>query len=291
MKKLISILFSIFFLISLFSFSQSDVDLKTANKIAKVNVKALKKAGITKVMFVEFYGDFVTSKTTAPGVMDSRYGSFYKGTTHEGIEVSDDYYEYLTNEIYESVKQVFIENGIEVLDKSVLLEDEDYIALGLKEEKERREYTGGLGKNSTTMETVRRSVSGMGMWSETLKISAVSKIKKMVPKIASDNGCQAAIITKFRVGLGKKQTPTLEYINSIIDYDLGSYSNGKGRGETYFFKKGGIALFTTNKALQAPKNLFNDAGEIKTEKYNDAIMKMVNEMTGAYSAIIKDELK
>lgn len=291
MKKLNSILLCAFFLFSIFSFSQSEVDLKTAKSIAKVNAKALKKAGIKKVMFVEFYGDFVTSKTVAPGVMDSRYGSFYKGTTHEGIEVSDDYYEYLTNEIYESMKQVFIDNGIEVLNKSVLLENEDYVALGLKEEKERREYTGGLGKNSTTMETVRRSVSGMGMWSETLKISAVSKIKKMVPKIATDNGCQAAIITKFRIGLGKKQTPTLEYINSTIDYDIGSYSNGKGRGETYFFKKGGISLFTTNKTLKAPKDLFNEGGEIKTEKYHDAIMKMVNEMTGSYSALIKEELK
>lgn len=291
MKKIVSLLLSTFIFISFTAQSQTEVDLKTANKLAKVNAKALVKAGITKVMFMEFYGDFVTDKTTSASSMSLRYGSSYKGTFHEGVEVSEDYYEHLTNEIYESMKKVFTDNGIEVLDKSVLLENPDYIELGLKEEKNRHEYTGGLMKQSKEMETVRRSVSGMGMWSETLKISAVSKIKKMVPKMAMENGCQAAVITRFRIGMGKKGVPTLEYINSTIDYGLDSYSNGKGRGESYFFKKGGVDLFTTNKTLSAPKDLFNSKGGVEMENYNEAIMDMVNQMTASYSVIIKSEKK
>ena len=37
----------------------------------------------------------------------------------------------------------------------VLIENDDYIALGLKEEKDRREYTGGVAKKSVTMESAR----------------------------------------------------------------------------------------------------------------------------------------
>ena len=63
--------------------------------------------------------------------------------------------------------------------------------------------------------------------------------------MASDNNCQAAITVKFKYGLGKKNAPTLDFINMTLDHDVGS--SGKGKSEMFFFKKGGIAIFTTKK--------------------------------------------
>lgn len=288
MKKKLSILFCS--VISLtFTLNAQEMSLKEAAKIAKVNAKALNKAGITKVMFIEFYGDFVTSKETSPSTMSQRYSSAPGGTYMSSVEISDDYYETATNEIYEAIKKVFTDNGIEVLDKSVLLENEDYIALGLKEEKKRREYSGSVTKKSTVNQTVRRSVTSMGMWSETLKVGAVVKIKKIVPKIAKENGCQAAVITKFRIGMGKKGSPTLESLNTTMDYGIDSY--GKGDKETFFFKKGGLALFTANQTLKSDSDLFGKKGTADASTYHSNIMEMINHMSKAYSIQLKDQLE
>ena len=264
-----------------------EMDLSQAAKLAKVNAKALKKAGVKKIMFMEFFGTFVTSQETAPSTMSKQLSSGNLFTHTQDVEISDDYYETATNEIYELVKKIFTDNGIEVLDKSVLLDNEDYIALGLREERERREYTGGVTKQSVTSETIVRSVTGMGMWSETLKIAAVAKIKKMIPKIANDNDCQAAVTVKFRIGMGKKGSPTLESINSTIDYDVDSY--GSGKNETFYFKKGGVALFTSNKELKTDPDMIARDGTIDMGKYNQALLEMVQTMATAISLQLHDQ--
>jgi hypothetical protein len=286
MKKKISItVLSI--LMSVLLINAQELDLKEASKLTKVNAKALKKAGVKKIMFVEFFGTFVTSKETAPSTMSQRYSSGSQFIRTQNVEISDDYYETVTNEVYELVKKSFTDAGIEVLDKAVLLENQDYIDLGLKEEKERREYTGGVTKQSVTSQTIVRSVTGMGMYSETLKVGAVAKINKMVPKIAHDNNCHAAITVKFRIGMGKKGAPVLSFINSKISYEIDSY--GKGDKETFFFKKGGD-LTATNKELAASPDIIAKDGAIDMEKYHEGILDMVETMTQAISIQLMDQL-
>ena len=273
-----------------FLYAQEKVDLSEASKMAQCNLKAFQKAGIQKVMFVEFFGEFITSKETAPSTMEKRWGN--QGTLKtlvQEVELSEDYYETLTNQLYVLVKNVFAENGIEVLEKETLINDPIYMELGLKEEKGTRGYTGGVAKKSVTTEGVKRSVSGMGMFSETLKIGAVAKIKKMVPKIASENGCQAAITVKFKYGLGKKNAPTLDFINMTMDYDTGS--SGKGKNEMFYFKKGGIAIFTTKKGLVGSTDFDEGNGNLSAEKYHKTMVGLAEKMTGAYSVLLADDLK
>ncbi len=265
------------------------VDLSAASKMAQSNVKAFKKAGINKVMFVEFFGEFITAKETAPSVMSQRWGPSGLKTLVQEVELSEDYYETLTNQIYGIVEKIFTENGIEVLEKEVLINNPDYIALGLKEEKGTRSYTGSVTKKSVTTEGVKRSVTGMGMFSETLKIGAVAKIKKMVPKIANDNGCQAAITVKFKYGLGKKNVPTLNFINLAMDHDVGS--SGKGKHQMFFFKKGGIAIFTTKKGLTGSSDFDEGGGKYDAAKYHETMVDMAENMAGAYTVLLKQGLQ
>ena len=58
-----------------FLYAQEKVDLSEASKMAQCNLKAFQKAGIQKVMFVEFFGEFITSKETAPSTMEKRWGN------------------------------------------------------------------------------------------------------------------------------------------------------------------------------------------------------------------------
>ena len=69
--------------------------------------------------------------------MEKRWGSGASASTtiFQEVELGEDYYETMTNEIYGIVKKIFTDNGIEVLDKETLINNPDYIALGLKEEK------------------------------------------------------------------------------------------------------------------------------------------------------------
>ena len=288
MKSKILTIFILLFCSSLLV-AQKSVTLSDASKMTNANLKSFKKGEIKKVMFMEFFGEFITSKETSSSVMDKRYGSGSGYSVLQGIEVGEDYYETVTNEIYDLVKKIFTENGIEVLDKETLINNPDYIALGLKEEKGTRGYTGGVAKQSVTTEGIKRSVTGMGMFSETLKIMAVSKIKQMVPKIAKDNDCQAALTVTFKFGLGKKNVPTLDFIKIVMDSDVGS--SGKGKNEMFFFKKGGVEIFNTKKGLVGSKDFIGDDGEPVLEKYHEEMLGLVSEMTQAYTLLLQDELK
>ena len=262
---------------------------KVSKKIAKTNAKNIVKHDVKKIVITEFFGEFVTSKETSPSAFEKRHSNWYveKKST---LEMGSDYYESLTNQIYNEVVRVFEENGIEVLDKDILLENQDYIALGLKEEKTGRQYSGGVGKQSTTSEVIKRSVTGMGMYSETLKIGAVVKINEMIPNIAQTNDCQGAIQVKFRVGLGKKGTPTLDYIKVVMDSNLAEYNAGKGR-TTYAFKNGGVELFNTLSGLINEADISGEEkGSVDITKYNASIMGMVKGMCDAYSYQLSESL-
>ncbi len=272
-------------------YNESDFEdiSNVAAKIAKVNAKNLQKHGVKKVMITEFFGDFVTSKETSPSAFEKRHSSWYL-EKKQSVEMGSDYYETITNEVYELVVQLFEDNGIEVLEKETLLNNQDYIDLGLKEERKTRGYTGGVMKQSTTTKGIKRSVTGMGMYSETLRIGAIMKLNKMFPKIAKDNGCDAQITVKFKVGLGKKNKPTLDYLNAMLNSNLKEYNAGMGK-KTYAFASGGVVLFETKKGL------LNDAeiqGEDKSlvdlKKHHKAVMDQITGMCDAYSYMLKQQL-
>ncbi|PKP32312.1 MAG: hypothetical protein CVU00_11805 [Bacteroidetes bacterium HGW-Bacteroidetes-17] len=288
MKKKILCMMCISFLLSFAGICQDDMSVNEAEKLAKLNAKLLLKNGVKKVMFVEFYGEYITSKETAPGPMESRWsgGPLYKRT--QTVEIGGDYYESLTNELYEIIKKVFTDNGIEVLDKEVLLDNENYIALGLKEERKTRAYSGGITKKSVTTEGIKRSVSGMGMFTETLKIGAIVKINNMVPRIAMETDCQASLSVNFKFGMGKKNAPTLDFVNIKIQSDLDEVNAGQGK-KSYVFKNSGD-LFLTNKGLIGDTDFLKDKGEIDLEKYNKTMIEMAQKMATAYTILLKNEM-
>jgi hypothetical protein len=288
MKKMTVFMSLLFFLTVVFVGAQNAPDLKTASKMAQINAKVLKKEGVTKVMIIEFIGDFITSKETEPSAMDRRWGSSALFKRTQEITIGSDYYETLTNKVFDIVAGIFEENGIEVLDKNILIENPDYIALGLKEERKTRSYSGGLTKKSVTTEGIKRSASGMGFFSETLKIGAIIKINEMIPKIAHDNGCQASLTVKFKYGMGKKNEPVLEYINIDMKYKLDEVNAGRGT-TTFVFKAEG-PLFTTTKGIQGSTDFILDKGEVDLEKYEQNMLDMAATMAGAYKVLLRDAL-
>lgn len=287
MKNIIIAIASFLIALSINTNAQ-EIDLKEASKMAKINAKEFKKQGINKVMFVEFFGEYTTSKETAPGPMESRYSSFVSKRTQQ-IDIGSDYYENLTNEVYEIVCKIFTDNGIEVLKKEELINNEDYIALGLKEEKKTRGYTGGVTKKSVTTKGVVRSVTGMGMFSETLQIGDIIKINNMVPKIAHDTKCQAAITVKFKYGIGKKNEPTLDFINIKMQSKLDEFNAGRGK-KTYAFKLGTDIFLTTN-GIKGDNDFIENGTEINLEKYNETMANLAKKMASAYSVLLSNELK
>jgi hypothetical protein len=262
---------------------------KMAEKIADVNAKYLIKDGVKKVMVMEFFGEFVTSKEVSPSAFEKMNSNWYT-EQKSNIEMGSDYYESITNLIFEKVKKVMNDNGIEVLNKDSLINNPDYISLGLKQEKTGKQYTGGVGKQSTSSEVLKRSVSGMGMFSETLQLMAINKINSLVPKIANDNNCQGAIKVKFRIGLGKKGTPTIDYINVTLDSKIDSYKAGKDK-VTYYFKNGGNGICSTKKGLITDADITgSEKGTVDVEKYNAVLLKMADAMCNSYSYLIKQEI-
>jgi hypothetical protein len=91
--------------------------------------------------------------------------------------------------------------------------------------------------------------------------------------------------------MGKKFTPTLDYVNLTMDSKLDSYPAGKGK-VTYYFKNGANGICNTNKGLTTDIDVMGDEkGKIDMEKYNDALMKLADAMCNSYSYLIKQQLQ
>jgi hypothetical protein len=263
---------------------------KVAEKVAEVKTKALVKYNVKKVMFAECYGEFTTSKETSPSAFEKVNTSSYFVRTST-LEMGSDFYETLTNLVFEEVKKVLTENNIEILDKETLINNPDYIELGLKEEKSAKRYTGGVTKQSTSSEVVIRSVSGMGMYSNTARLTAINKINSMLPKICNDNGCQAAVTVKFRVGMGKGGRPVLDELNVWIHTNIKEYNAGRGK-VSYAFNIGNEPIMTTKKGIASEADISGaEKGSVDTKKYLDSFYQIIDGMCRSYSYLLKENMK
>jgi len=262
---------------------------KMAKKLVEANLKNLKKHGVTKVVIIECYGEFLTSREVEAGAMEQRHSNWTTKSTST-IELGSDYYETVANYMFETTKKLFEENGIEVVSKEVLIENPDYIELGLKEEKKTRGYTGGVTKKSVTTEGIKRSTTGMGMVTGLFSaIGQTVKLSQLIPKIVYDTGSNATVKVNFYVDKAKNGAPILSSYNIILDSDLKTAKAGKGK-VTYYLGASVTALSLKNGVMSMEDISGAEKGSVDMEKYHNALSEIVESVEKYYSFSIKEAL-
>jgi len=131
MKKLVIVLFLFVFAAVSFAgpvkFKIEDYKdpVKAAKKLVKTDMKKIKKFGLKKVLILECYGQYVTSREITAGVAAQRSAAraaanagqmFYSVKTKvDSIELDKDFYTNTSNRVFHAVKDMFEANGIEVV--------------------------------------------------------------------------------------------------------------------------------------------------------------------------------
>ena len=260
---------------------------KTTKKVVKADLKNLTKHGINKVVVIECWGEFLTSKSVEASTFEKRHSAWTTKSTST-IELGSDYYETAVNYVYELSKELLESNGIEVVPKATLIDNADYIELGLKEEKKVRGYTGGVGKKSVTTESLKRSTTGMGMITGVFSaIKQTVKLSQLVPKIVHDTGSNGTLKINFHIGKAKNGAPILTSYNIILGSNLKEAKAGKGKVSYYLGAEATILSTQTPIVSQADVS-GSERGSVDLDKYHSALTELLVAVSDLYSYSLKE---
>jgi len=177
---------------------------KFAKKTLELKLKKLKKLGIKKLVIMECYGEYVTSKEVTSSASSQRYTGRITTKTDK-LEFSKDYYTNTSDLVYEEVKAAFEANGIAIVPKEELQANEKYGAFNLEEEKSGRGVSAGMFKPTVVEKSQKVSASNLGIFpSNPLKMI---KVLMNTCDITHSVGADGLLQVKFKVGKGKKDRP------------------------------------------------------------------------------------
>ncbi len=258
-----------------------------AKKLVEVKVDALKKFNVKKVIIAECFGEFMESKEKADAVGGFAWdgGTTFKTT----VKMGSDYYETVTNAVYDAVVDALKAGGIEVVEKDAVINNAAYAELGLKQESAGGGYKkGGLTSKASTTKTLKRSATDMGLITgEFTGPLKMAKLKKLLPQIAKDNGADAALKIGFFVDQGEDFAPVLSRLNVSMDCNLIEQNAGRGRVE-YWFKTIQVALMDMqtplliDAAVKVKKDPFN------AELYHQSLMTLIDSVVNCYKSVLEE---
>ncbi|MDD5022261.1 MAG: hypothetical protein PHR82_09075 [Endomicrobiaceae bacterium] len=260
-----------------------------AKKNLNINAKKLKKLGIKKLVILECYGDYVTSKEVTNSANSQRYTGWIRTNT-DTLEFDKDYYTVTSNLVYEAVKEAFEENGIEIVSKADLQSNEIYTDFNLEEEKAGRGVTAGLYKPTTVELTQTVSTTGLGIF----PMSPLKRIKLIIKlgEITNGVGAEGFVQVNFKVDKNKKDQPVLDKFDIILSADLrGTEVGFKGHKKMrYDFHMQWHPLMQLKKEIEsqdpvrADKKSPFDAG-----MYDKALSSMLSAVIGGFKSGLASE--
>jgi hypothetical protein len=263
---------------------------KMASKLVDASLKNLKKHGIKKVVIMECYGEFLTSKETADAFNNFSYAG--GGSTLDSMMLGGDYYRNVADYVYDQVKKEFEDNGIAVVVKDSVINNPAYADVGLKAEAKGGGYThGGMTSRAKITQTAKASTTGMGLFPTSITgIGATVKLRKVVPQIIRENGSDAALRISFFVDKGDHGTPVLSKLTITMSSNLDSANAGKGKKD-YYFKSENDQILAMKKAVTSTVDIRGaEKGTVDMGKYNSALTEIIQGVSSLYTGSIRDFL-
>ncbi|OGS23165.1 MAG: hypothetical protein A2252_02830 [Elusimicrobia bacterium RIFOXYA2_FULL_39_19] len=264
-----------------------------AKKYVKANLKLLKKLNIKKLVILECTGEFVTSKEVTDGAFRGRadyFGNVTQRTRTTTLKFDKDYYTNITDAVYESVVDLFEQNGIEIIRKETVIESPTYKEWNLKEEKEGRGVTAGMFKDTTVTKTQKVSTTGLGIFPGPIKMIGV--VGDLGP-ITAELGAEGFLQVHFRVDKTKKFAPALTAFEMLLSTDLRSQKVGfKGKEKLrYDFYTQWQNILNLEKAIESKSNLDSkDPKDFDKQKYNTELTDMLYGVIGGFDVGLKNAL-
>ena len=307
MKRILAGIIAALFFVSPGFAGPAKFKLEDANDITKfakstldLKLKKLKSLGIKKLVIMECYGEYVTSKEVTDSVASQRAAAssaasqgrmFYTVKTKtDSLELDKDFYTNTSNRVYTAVKEVFEENGIEIISKEVLQANEAYKNFNLEEEKNGRGVSSGVYKPTVVEKSQKVSTTGLGLFPGPI---GMIKVVMNLGEITNSVGADGFLQINFKVDKSKKDQPVLDGFNVLLSADLRSQEVGFQGNKTMrydFYTQWEPIVTLKNSLLSTEEVLDGENGSFNVAKYDKALMDMLYSIIGGIDAGIKQTL-
>ncbi|OGS18579.1 MAG: hypothetical protein A3J83_05485 [Elusimicrobia bacterium RIFOXYA2_FULL_40_6] len=297
MKKIVASLAVLFMLTApvfagavKFNADEAKDPVKFAKSKLVAKAKKLKKDGVKKLVILECFGEYVTSKEVTNSATSQRYSGRWKTDTTT-IEFDKDFYTNTSNRVYMAVKEVFEANGIEIISTEDLLLNEKYVSFNLEEEKSGRGASSGLYKPTVVEKSQKVSASGIGIF-PTNPLTMI-KLVMNLGEITHDIGADGFLQINFKVDQGSKFEPVIDkfeikYSGNIKETKVGFKGAEKMR---YDFMTQWEPVLNLKEELKSTDSVMDGKkGPLNVEKYDKALMDMIYAIVDGFNAVLQKEM-
>lgn len=260
-----------------------------AKQILTIKADKLSKLGVKKLVILECYGQYVTSKEVTDSVASQRSAMrtaasqgrmFYNVRTRvDTLELDKDFYTNTSNRLYQAVKEAFEANGIEIISTAEVQQNQAYQDFNLAEEKEGRGVTSGMYKPTVVEKSQKVSTTGLGLFPGPLKMI---KVVMNLGEITHSLGADGFLQVNFKVDKGKGSKPILQEFNILLSADLRSQEVGfeGAKKMRYDFYTQWQPIVTLKKPIMSTDDVMDDnKGPFNVAKYDKALMDMLYAVT------------
>ncbi|MBP7653521.1 hypothetical protein KA977_08865 [Candidatus Dependentiae bacterium] len=249
---------------------------KISGKLTDNNFSDLKKWNVSNIVIVECAGEFLQSKEVTSSVFSQRTTGTISTKTST-IHLGNEYYNSVINRFYDMIKNVFEENGFQVVPKENLTSLERYKSLELDFEKTTKGYTGSILSDGVTKKGIKVSAENLGLF-PTNPFKAI-KLAGRLAELTNDAKANAAMKISFYIDKGKKGAPVLKSLDIVLFADLRGIEVGfeGNKKMSYSFHRQNETIFKIKKPMV---NLIDISGEEKgavdMEKYDKGLMELIS---------------
>lgn len=269
----------------------------TAKDILRPNCKVFKKLNVKKVAILECYGEYMQSKEVSASALEKT--NWANDATNwvplksqvSTIDLGNDFYTFATDQVYDKIAKAFSDSGIEVIGKDIIAASPLYAKFDLEAESSGGGYTGGIAKQSVTTKTLKRSTSGLGLFSNN-----PFKLMGIIPKMGEmikETGADAAVRVMFYVDKGKNGVPMITQFKMDFYGNVEAVTAGfKGHEKTsYYVKQGPDTIFMIDKGIESQSNIAGtEKGSVDIQKYNSAMQEIAGALTEAFKLNLTNTL-
>jgi hypothetical protein len=188
---------------------------------------------VSKIMVEECFSEIQINQALANSdcksiiAKNTSFDNYMKSTTGLEVSIGGDYYETIMNFVFARLKKMFFENTIELLDVNQLINSPEYQDEKLNRPLPVELFAGNTLGQYPVNTPFKTSVTGMGMFSDTWSKEDSLRLYNVLPKIAYDTKCNAAIRVKIKIGTAANGNAILEKFDIYLDSNSASYKSGK----------------------------------------------------------------
>lgn len=274
---------------------------KTVKKLLNAKIDDLKKNNVKKIIISGCKGEFILSKTTAPGAWESKDMMYYnkhqiqeKIKTKESWVLNQEYCVDLTSRLLDAVIAMFKEAGIEVVPAETWQKSEVYqemLKLMMDYDKDEGTKYGMFSQNVTTRTLAVPAYDYRLEPENVFKMIKYQNLKNQSRgKMLIDNDAQAFCNITLKID-GVNSKPNLTGLELLFETGMKQYKTGtkdKDGNQIYSYSLSSFPVMAIKDIIVYNNDVKGSKQFLDVQLYDKAVVDMYSYVLSIYKDKIKE---